>query len=123
VFLDSSAIVAILSNEPDSGQLSNAIEQWQGSFYTSPLVRFESAVSLAKKKQQHSLSGAKLDPRLIQQAAHAVDVLLADLDVEELPIDADVALAALAAAARYGKLVGHPAALNLGDCFFYASAQ
>ena len=30
---------------------------------------------------------------------------------------------ALDAAARFGRVVGHPANLNLGDCFVYACAK
>ena len=40
-----------------------------------------------------------------------------------LPIDAEEATTALVAAARYGKGRGHPAQLNLGDCFAYAMAR
>ena len=39
------------------------------------------------------------------------------------PIGPDAAHEALEAFARYGKGRGHPARLNLGDCFIYAQAR
>jgi ribonuclease VapC len=40
-----------------------------------------------------------------------------------IPITGKEAETALAAFARYGKGRGHPAKLNLGDCFAYAMAK
>jgi ribonuclease VapC len=40
-----------------------------------------------------------------------------------MTITADQARTALYAFARYGKGRGHPAQLNLGDCFAYAVAR
>ena len=37
-------------------------------------------------------------------------------------MSANLARAAIAAAARFGRAVGHPADLNFGDCFSYALA-
>ena len=39
------------------------------------------------------------------------------------PIQPETAHVALEAFARYGKGRGHPARLNLGDCFIYAQAK
>ena len=39
------------------------------------------------------------------------------------PIQPETAHLALEAFARYGKGRGHPARLNLGDCFIYAQAK
>ena len=39
------------------------------------------------------------------------------------PIRPETAHVALEAFARYGKGRGHPARLNLGDCFIYAQAK
>jgi ribonuclease VapC len=39
------------------------------------------------------------------------------------PIQPETAHVALEAFARYGKGRGHPARLNLGDCFMYAQAK
>ena len=47
---------------------------------------------------------------------------LAANNVKEMPVGADVGRRALDAA-RFGRVVGHPANLNLGDCFVYAYAK
>jgi len=38
-------------------------------------------------------------------------------------ITAEIGRKAIEAAKRYSKAVGHPAALNFGDCFAYACAR
>lgn len=45
----------------------------------------------------------------------------AGVDIE--PVTVEQALLARAAYARYGRGMGHPARLNLGDCFAYALAR
>jgi ribonuclease VapC len=52
----------------------------------------------------------------------ALDALLAVADIEVDPFDAGHWRVAESAYARFGK-GRHPAALNLGDCFAYASAR
>jgi ribonuclease VapC len=43
--------------------------------------------------------------------------------IRAVPITEREAETALAAFSRYGKGRGHPAQLNLGDCFAYATAK
>lgn len=43
--------------------------------------------------------------------------------IELIPITAKEGETTLAAVSRYGKGRGHPAQLNLGDCFAYAAAK
>lgn len=47
---------------------------------------------------------------------------LAVAGLSVVPVGGITAASALAAFARYGKGRGHPAQLNLGDCFAYAVA-
>lgn len=50
--------------------------------------------------------------------------MLLDLaQIRLVPITTDDAGRALDAFARYGKGTGHPARLNMGDCFAYAVAR
>jgi len=51
-----------------------------------------------------------------------LEEILAGLEVEVVPCDADLARVAYAAWVRFGK-GRHPAALNFGDCFSYALAK
>ena len=55
----------------------------------------------------------------------ALAVVLAFLDrngIAQMPITPDIGIAAVEAAARFGKATGHAADLNFGDCFAYACA-
>jgi len=45
------------------------------------------------------------------------------LGAEEVAISPEIGSLAVAASARYGNAVGHPADLNFGDCFAYARAK
>ena len=49
--------------------------------------------------------------------------LLHEVGAQDLPLSASLAQDALKAAAAYGKLVGHPARLNMGDCFACACVK
>jgi ribonuclease VapC len=55
--------------------------------------------------------------------ANEVREFLTEAGIDTRPITPDIGEAALAALARYGKGMGHPAQLNLGDCFAYAMAK
>jgi len=52
-----------------------------------------------------------------------VEALLALLDPDVVPVDADLARRALALYQRFGKGLGHAAQLNFGDCFAAALAE
>lgn len=119
MFLDASAIVAILNQEADAGALVDCIERATTSPIVSPLVRFEAVLALAKARA----GGKKPSPEAIAQAALSVQLFLQAVDAEEMPITGEIGRTAVAASARYGKVVGHPAALNFGDCFAYACAM
>jgi ribonuclease VapC len=59
----------------------------------------------------------------IVTAAAAVEKLCEALLAEEPAVSPYLARKAVEAAARFGKIVGHKADLNFGDCFVYAHAQ
>jgi ribonuclease VapC len=59
----------------------------------------------------------------VGQAEEYVREFLEVASVEVIPVTAKEAETALVAFARYGKGRGHPAQLNLGDCFAYAVAR
>ena len=111
IFLDASAIVAILAEEAASDMLLDSLEQ-DPSRSTSPLAVFEAVAALTRKRRV-----------AVEQAEATVRDFLARAGVEVLSLtdkDADTAIAAFS---RYGKGRGHPAQLNLGDCFAYAMAK
>ena len=110
VFIDTSAIVAILSKEPDATEFANQIEAAEG--LTSALVILESAMILSTK--------LGLDPVVVETRIQA---FLHEARIKLAPMDAATASLAVKAFADYGKGRGHPARLNLADCLSYACAR
>jgi ribonuclease VapC len=81
----------------------------------------------AEEPASSSRSAQDLDARagngpIAEAEAHVGDFLRA-AGVAVQPIQPETAHLALEAFARYGKRRGHPARLNLGDCFIYAQAK
>lgn len=110
MFVDASALVAILTAEPERPVLLSCLD---GAVTprTSGLAVFGAAVAVARKKAM-SVADA--------EAEVAEFIRLAGLRI--VPIAEAESALALAAYARYGK-GRHPARLNLGDCFAYACAR
>lgn len=104
--LDTSALVAILLREPPADALLNRI--------LGASLRHLSAATLVE-------AGMVMEGRRGDVGARELDELLAQLEVEIVPLTAAQAALARGAFRRFGK-GRHPAALNLGDCFSYALA-
>lgn len=111
MFVDASAIVAILTREPDGDALANAIEG-AASPITSPVAVFEATLGVCRKRHAS-----------VAEAQEDVLDFLEIASVGTVPITSEEATSALDAFSRYGKGQGHPAQLNLGDCFAYAAAK
>ena len=112
MFLDASAVVVIIANEPQADDLCTKIEASTTKFYTSPLAVWESVAALARIM--------KVDTKLVQPI---VDAFHRELGVTSVDINHQMALVALEAFSRYGKGSVHAAGLNMGDCFSYAAAK
>ena len=120
MFIDASAVVAILKREPDREELLKLLAASPTKTLFSPLSRFEAIVSLARANSgQHRASS----PERIEAAKATVDLLLSQVGAESMAITDAIGTGALTAAQTYGRSVGHPAGLNLGDCFAYACAK
>lgn len=119
MFLDASAVVAILAREPDADVLLTRLQTSPQKLYFSPLSLYEAATGLARAKT----IGSRMQSETIAGALEAVAEFLIEFDAEEIPISSAIARGAIDAAQRYGRAVGHPARLNLGDCFAYACAR
>ena len=111
MFVDASAMVAILTREPEADALADALESASRPI-TSPIALFEATLGLCRKRHA-SVAEALADVREFLETAKIQTVALNEADGD----------AALEAFARYGKGRGHPAQLNLGDCFAYAAAK
>jgi ribonuclease VapC len=121
MFIDASAIVAILMPEGDAPRLIAALEHHGGPFFVSPLVRFEATLSLARARRAISETAVKMDA--LETAQAAAEYFIQDVGAIEMPISQDIGSGAIAAAMTYGKVAKHPADLNFGDCFAYACAK
>ena len=110
MFLDASAIVAMLTDEPDGERLAGILAVAKAPI-TSAIAIYETVARLMRKS---SLSG--------EEARAVVNDFLRTAQVRIAPIGAAEAEAALIAFERYGKR-RHPADLNMGDCFAYACAK
>jgi ribonuclease VapC len=104
--LDTSAVVAILRDEPEREAFVDALSRAADPLISAATV-FECSIVM------HGRGGSRAVERL--------DGLLRGARVRCLPFDEQQALAAREAWIRYGKGNG-PARLNLGDCFSYALA-
>jgi ribonuclease VapC len=123
IFIDASAIVAILKPEPDADELMDRLEEAGGPFFVSPLVRYEATISLARAQAQQIKKNTAPTPEMVAIAREAVDYFVQDLEARELSISSDIGKLALDAAMTYGKAISHPADLNFGDCYAYACAK
>jgi ribonuclease VapC len=113
MFVDASALAAILLDEPDGRDLARALESAPSAErVTSAIAVFETALAVNRTE-----AGG------IERAAQVVKALLHRAGVAVGKIDGTTGDIAIGAHALYGKGSGHPARLNLGDCFAYAMAK
>ena len=108
MFVDASAIVAMVTFEADADHLADILERAQSPI-TSPIAIFEAALGISRK---HATNVEALVRRFLVQTG-----------IRIVPISVDAGFEALSAQARFGRGRGHPAKLNMGDCFAYAIAK
>ncbi len=107
MILDSSAVIALLFDEPGAQDLLQAIQN-------DPQRMMSSASALEALMVAVGRAG--------DSATYRLDALLADMEIEIVAFDADQLRAARDAFFRFGK-GRHPARLNFGDCITYALAK
>ena len=105
---DTSAIVAILTDEPEREQFLHLIKQ-------APQVRMSagnwielSAVITRSMRKDHVLK---------------LDDLMSELAIMIMPVTVEQAIIGHETYRKYGRGTDHPAYLNFGDCFAYALAK
>ena len=107
MIVDTSALIAVVNVEP-------GFEQFAAVLVAAPTVRLSAATLLE--------SSIVTDGRRNPVLSARFDELLAELAVVVLPVTEAQARIARQAYRDYGRGSGHPAQLNLGDCFAYALA-
>lgn len=121
-FVDASAIVAILNEEPGFEELEKRLSDEKKRLYISPLVRFEAVMAIARIHIADA-KGAVDRSAIIEEAQQIVDAVIKAFNAKEIAIDGKVGELAARAAMLYGKVAGHKAKLNFGDCFAYGAAK
>jgi ribonuclease VapC len=110
MFVDASALVAMVAGEPDASTLADKLEGAQVKL-TSALALYEAAVAIARIRQA-SIEAAKV---VLQEFVAEAELHIVAIGEPEFDL-------ALQAFSRFGK-GRHPARLNMGDCFAYACAK
>ncbi|MBP2562733.1 ribonuclease VapC [Neorhizobium galegae] len=124
MFLDASAIVAILGREPVGASLLGRIRDAEAPVYYSSMVVFEAVISLARQRKIAVYGEHAPTPKhLIDEVQAVVSDFFAQIGAVEAALPSGLHDSALVAAKTYGRFVGHPAKLNFGDCFSYAAAK
>ncbi|RCS21598.1 type II toxin-antitoxin system VapC family toxin [Phyllobacterium salinisoli] len=124
MFLDASAIVAILAGEEDAGYLIAKIEIAKKPIFYSSLSIFEAVISLARIISiSQNGDEAPTPPDLIDQAQEDVEQFLETIGAREMSVSGSMHRKAIEAARSFGRFAAHPARLNFGDCFAYACAK
>lgn len=123
MFVDASALVAVINQEPGWDELAKRLSDVQNKCFVSPLVRFEAALAVARAAATAGGAAGRPTPEILAIARELMDDLVAALGAKKIVISGSIGDTALDAAMTYGKAVGHPADLNFGDCFAYACAK
>jgi ribonuclease VapC len=105
--VDTSALIALLSMEPESARLAVALE--------SDATRLISAATVVE-------AGLVIESRYGPVGGRELDLLIAKAGLSIEAVTAEQADVARDAWRRYGK-GRHSAGLNFGDCFSYALAK
>jgi ribonuclease VapC len=110
MFLDASAAVAVLADEPDQNELVRKLDNAK-KILVSPLAYYETCLGLAR--------AILLGP---EKAEQSVRRFFSDLSALSVPLDEAIGFEAMRAYQVFGK-GRHKAQLNMGDCFAYACAK
>ena len=108
MLIDTSALLAILLDEPEASVLLDAIIASTQRFVSAPTLVEAGAVLFARKGATGEM---------------ALDAMLQRLTIVTIDMNATAAAFARDAFRRYGKGVGAPGVLNYGDCLVYGVAR
>ena len=109
MIVDTSAIIAVLKEEPDAPRFQRALTISNEPKRISAANYLEAAIVVDANR--NPLLSRRLDELIVQTEIVAEPVTLEQADI------------ARAAYRDFGKGSGHPAQLNFGDCFAYALAK
>jgi ribonuclease VapC len=108
MIVDTSALVAILRNEPEARRLVEALENASIAQIIAPSV-LELCMVMLNTTAPEGLSRIRR--------------MLHDLGIVTIPFTAEMADVAVQSFLLFGKGRGHKAQLNFGDCMAYAASK
>jgi ribonuclease VapC len=108
MIVDTSAIVAILREEPEARAFSTALHKERPTFMSAA---------------NYLEAGIVIDGGRDAVVSARLDTVIDRLSVDILPVTESQAKLARQAYRDFGKGSGHKAQLNFGDCFAYALAM
>lgn len=108
MIIDTSALLAILRDEPGAPACAQAIER--------AMVRRISAGSFLETAIVIDASGDPVSSRRLDEFFEVASIVIEPVTAEQARIGRD-------AYRDFGRGSGHPARLNYGDCFAYALAR
>lgn len=122
LFIDASALCAVLLSEPEAPAMLKAMEQARGKLMISPVVRVETTLGIARGLRDAD-GATHMSEAHFDKASELVTELIQSLGVQEMNLTESIGTAAIAALRKYGKVTGHLAKLNIGDALAYAAAK
>jgi ribonuclease VapC len=108
MIVDSSAVIAILADEPEAAEYTRAIEE---------------AESVGISAANYLEAAIVVDGRRDAVGSRRFDEFLRESGISIDPVTKEQVIFARAAYRDFGRGSGHPAKLNFGDCFAYALAK
>ena len=111
VLVDASALIAMVTDEHGAMELLDRMEEHAEHFCCS--VGIWEAVRAVARKRSVAMA----------EAAQAINAFRAEFDIGIVPVGERETRLALEAHEFSGKGTGHPARLNMGDCFAYGCAK
>ena len=108
MIVDTSALIAILKEEPEAAKFIELIE---------------SAVQCRISAANYVETAVVIDGNRDPISSRRFEDFLRQAEIEVRPVTIEQARLAREAYRDYGKGSGHPARLNFGDCFAYALAK
>ncbi|MES2755166.1 MAG: type II toxin-antitoxin system VapC family toxin [Pseudomonadota bacterium] len=111
LFVDASALVAMIAGEDEGPGFADVLTAGSDIVW-SAMVCWETISAL---RRSHGFDHAHAR-RAVETVAEHAEFRLVEIGQNELPV-------ALQAYQTFGRGSGHPAKLNMGDCFAYACAK
>ena len=111
MYVEPSAILAIMKEEPEALGLRQRLAASPRKKMVSVVGKVEAAISLGRSLRDYDLASV-LVGEFCEQA-----------DIDIVPVSPDLFSEVMKAYRRFGKGTGHPAGLNFGDCFSYGYSK